>query len=76
MGKSAIVDDALVAQITDRLELTIHTIGMTIRSGGLNRKAIEALIAPRIGFVAVLAKLNSDLLEAEQDDKPTIGPGC
>jgi len=70
-----LTEDALVSDITDRLERLVHTIGMVVRAGGLPRPATQALVTARIGVVAVLSKLNTDLVKAEQDDKPTIGAG-
>jgi len=65
-GKTVLVDDALVADITDRMERLIHALSMTVRAGGLPRPAVQALVNARIGIVSVLAKLNSALVEAEQ----------
>ena len=77
MGKTRLLDDALIGQVLDRLERIIHEIGMTVQAGGLPRSAVEALVDARIGIVSVLAKLNNALAEAEQEenDPPTIGPG-
>ena len=67
-----LTDDALIADITDRLTLLIHAIGMVVRAGGLPKSAVEALVDARIGIVNVLSRLNNALAEAEQGDNDTL----
>jgi len=68
-GKSVLIDDALIASVTDRMERLIHALSMTLQAGGLPKPAVKALVEARIGIVAVLARLNKALVEAEEDDE-------
>jgi len=74
-GKIVLVDDALIGGALDRLERLVHEFGLIVRGGGLPQEAIKALVEAKIDLAGVLGRLNSALLEAEQDDKPTIGAG-
>lgn len=41
-----LVDDALIADLTDRMERLIRSLSMTVQTGGLPSPAVRALSSP------------------------------